>query len=129
MAAKTGWPFRYDIGGGAAVMEGGVEAPVPTPPKIGPSVIKGPKADLPEPEATMAKGLREGGKIPAATDPPLTSGASTEPLGAMMPMVLVPDAVPDAKISDCPESVAVFRAGFVEVAVPVPSSVRVPCLG
>ena len=110
-------------------MEAGAVAPVPTPPKIGPFAIKGPKADLPEPEATVAKGLREGGKIPAATDPPLTSGASTEPLGAMMPKVLVTDAVPDVKIPDCPESVAVSREGFVEVAVPVPSSFKVPCPG
>ena len=109
-------------------MEAGAVAPVPTPPKIGPFVMKGPKADLAEPEATVAKGLREGGKIPAATDPPLPSGASTEPLGATMPTVsVVPDAVPDAKIPDCPESIAVLTAGIVEVAVPVPSSVRMPC--
>ena len=108
-------------------MEAGAVAPVPTPPKIGPFVMKGPKADLPEPEAIVAKGLREGGKIPAATDTPLLSGPSTEPLGAMVPIVFVPDAVPDSKIPDCPESVAMFRAGFVKVAVPVPSSVRVPC--
>ena len=75
-------------------MEAGAVAPVPKPPEIGPFVMKGPKADPPEPEATVAKGLRAGGKIP-----------------------------------DCPESVAMFRAGFVEVAVPVPSSVRVPCPG
>ena len=91
--------------------------------------MKGPKADLPEPEATMAKGLREGGKIPAVTDPPLPSGPSTKPLGTMMPKALVPDAVPDVIVPDCAESVAVFRAGFVEVAVPVPGCVRVPCPG
>ena len=91
--------------------------------------MKGAKADLPEPEATVAKGLREGGKIPAITDPPLPSGPSTDPLGAMMPIFLVPDAVLNVKAPDCPESVAVFRAGFVEVTVPEPGCVRVPCPG
>ncbi len=91
--------------------------------------MKGPKADLPEPEATVAKGLREGGKIPAVTEPPLPSGPSTEPFGTMMPKVLVPDAVPDVNVPDCAESVAVFRAGFVNAAVPVPGCVRVPCPG
>ena len=55
---------------GAAVIEAGTIAPVPTPPEIGPFIGKGPKADLPEPEAAVAKGLREGGKIPAVAETP-----------------------------------------------------------
>ena len=47
----------------------------------------------------------------------------------MMPKVLVPDDVPDVNVPDCAESVAVFRAGFVDAAVPVPGCVRVPCPG
>ena len=129
MAAKTGWPFKNEMGGGAAVIEAGTVPPVPTPPERGTFVMKGPKADFPEPEGTVAKGLREGGKIPAGTDPPLPSGPSTEPLGAMIPIDLEPDVVPDVNIPDCPERVAVFRAGFVEIAAPVPGWVRVPCPG
>ena len=109
-------------------MEAGTVAPVPRPPDIGPLVGKGPKAGLPEPAAPVAKGVTEGGKMPAVAEPPLPSGASTEPLGAMMPKVLVPDVVPDVKLPDCPESVAVFEADFVG-AIPVPGCVGVPCPG
>ena len=110
-------------------MEAGTIAPVPRLPNLGPFVGKGPKADLPEPKAAVAKELREGGKIPAVAEPPLPSGPSTEPLGAMMPKVLAPDVVPDVKLPDWPESPAVFKADFVGVAVPVPGCVGVPCPG
>ena len=118
MAAKTGWPFKNESGVGAAVMEAGMIAPVAKPPDIGPFVRKGPKADLPEPEAATAKELSKGGKIPAAAEPPLPSGPSTEPLGAMMPKGLVLDVVPDVKLPDCLESAAVFKAKFVGVPCP-----------
>ena len=110
-------------------MEAGTIAPVPRPPDIGPFVGEGPKADLPEPEAAVAKELKEGGKIPAVAEPPLPSGPSTEPLGAMMPKVLVPDVVPDVKLPVCPETPTIFKAEFVGVAVPVPGCVGVPCPG
>ena len=129
MGAKTGCPFKNESGVGAAVIEVGTVVPVPKPPDIGPFVRKGPKADLPEPEAAEAKELREGGKIPAVAESPLPSGPSTEPLGAIMPKVLVPDVVPDVKLPDCPERPAVFKAEFVGVAVLVSGCVGVPCPG
>ena len=105
-------------------MEAGTEAPVPRPPDISPLVGKGPKANLPELATPVAKGLTEGGKIPAVAEPPLPSGTSTEPLGAMMPKLLVPNDVPDVKLLDCPKSVAVFEGDFVG-GVPVPGCGRV----
>ena len=126
MAAKTGCPFKNEIGEGAAVIEAGTVAPLPRPPETGPFVGKGPKDDFLGPEATVAAGMNEGGKMPAVTDPPLPNGASTEPLGAMIPKVLMPDVVPEGKLPDCPESAAIVGAEFVGVTVPVPGCARVP---